>query len=230
MSVKSIVKEEPTKDGENEKRIDYGKVLIVGPSGYGKSYLAKTADPETTGYINVERKPLPYKGQFKFTGRPKTWNGFLRNLEDYAKNPEIKAIIIDSQSMSFDMLHKEMKQSYKGFEIYGKYNTELTRYFELLKDIEKDVIVISHDETVVETGFKRRTAKVHGKEFEGRVEAQYTTVLFADKRLEDGKPQFFLRTFQEDTSTKVPEGLFNEQLEIPNSAGYIFECLHKYYS
>ncbi len=228
MSVKSIVKQEPTKVGEN--RTDFGKVLVIGPSGYGKSYLAKSANPETTGYINVERKPLPYKGQFKFTGRPKTWNGFLRNLEDYGSNPEVTHIIIDSQSMAFDMLHKEMKQSYKGFEIYGKYNSELTRYFDLLKDIQKDIIVVSHDETIVETGYKKRTAKVHGKEFEGRIEAQYTTVLFADKRLEDGKPQYFLRTFQEDTSTKVPEGLFGDSLEIPNSAEFVFNALAEYYS
>lgn len=228
MATRNIVEKEPTKVGE--KRTDYGKVLVIGPSGYGKSYLAKTANPDTTGYINVERKPLPYKGQFKFTGRPKTWNGFLKNLEDYGTNPEVESIIIDSQSMAFDMLHKEMKQAYKGFEIYGKYNLELTRYFDLLKDIPKDIIVVSHDETIVETGYKKRTAKVHGKEFEGRIEAQYTTVLFADKRLEDGRPQYFLRTFQEDTSTKVPEGLFDDKLEIPNSAEYIFSALESYYS
>lgn len=222
-----MTKEEPTK--AREQRTDYGKVLIIGPSGYGKSYLSKTADKEKTGYVNMERKPLPYKGQFKFTGKPKTWSGFIKNIEDYESNPEIETIIIDSQSMAFDTLHKEMKQTYKGFEVYAKYNTELTRYFDLIKDIQKDVIVISHDETIVETGFKRRTAKVHGKEFEGRVEAQYTTVLFADKRLEDGEKQFFLRTFQEDTTTKVPEGLFNDELEIPNSASYIFEALDKYY-
>lgn len=229
MSVKTIVqKEEPSKEGE--KRTDYGKVLIIGPSGYGKSYLAKTADPETTGYINAERKPLPFKGQFKFSGRPKTWNGFLKNLEDYASNPEVSTIIVDSQSMAFDTLHNEMKQSYKGYDIYANYNKELNRYFNILKDINKDVIVLSHDETIVETGYKQRKAKVHGKEFEGRIEAQYTTVLFADKRLVDGMPKYFLRTFQEDTSTKVPEGMFGDSMEIPNSAKFIFDAVKDYYS
>jgi len=228
MGMKSIIEKEPSKVGE--KRSDYGKVLIIGPSGYGKSYLAKSANPETTGYINAERKPLPFKGTFKFTGRPKTWAGFLRNIEDYAENPDITAIIIDSQSMAFDMLHSEMKQSYKGFDIYSNYNKELVKYFNIVKDIEKDVIVISHDETIAEQGYKQRKAKVHGKEFEGRIEAQYTVVLFADKRLKDGNPTYFLRTFQEDTSTKVPEGLFDEKLEVPNSADYILKALEAYYS
>jgi len=228
MAVKNILEKEPSKVGEN--RSDYGKVLIIGPSGYGKSYLSKSANQETTGFINVERKPLPFKGGFTFTGRPKTWNGFLKNLEDYGNNPEIKNIIIDSQSMAFDMLHSEMKQSYKGFDVYSNYNKELVKYFNLMKDIQKDVIVTSHDETIVEQGYKQRKAKVHGKEFEGRVEAQYTTVLFADKKLKDGRPEYFLRTFQEDTSTKAPEGLFEEKLEIPNSADYIFSALENYYN
>lgn len=229
MAGKQIVQtaeKETTKTG----RIDYGKVLVIGPSGYGKSYLAKTANLETTGYVNVERKPLPFKASFQFMGRPKTWAGFLKNITDYSENPLVERIIIDSQSMAFDMLHLEMKDTYDGFKIYSNYNTEVARYFNLLRNVQKDVIVISHDETLADQGYKMRKAKVHGKEFEGRVEAYYTTVLFADKRLKDGKPEYFLQTFQEDTSTKVPEGLFNDELEIPNSAEYIFTALENYYS
>lgn len=216
------------------KRTFYGKVLIIGPSGYGKSYLSKTADKEKVGYINMERKPLPYKGTFKFMGQPKTWSAFMRNLDDYGKNDEITQIIIDSQSMAFDTLHKEMKANFKGFDIYGNYNKEITRYFDLLRDIQKDIIVISHDETLVDQGFKTRKAKVHGKEFEGRIEAYYTTVLFTEKRLKDNKPEFFLKTFEPDTSTKTPEGLFPDKdgenlLEIPNDAEYIFKALENYY-
>ncbi len=230
MAVKQIVETKSSSLDNGNGRTDYGKVLIVGPSGYGKSYLAKTADLETTGYVNAERKPLPFKAMFKFMGRPKTWAGFLANIKDYGENPEVRTIMIDSQSMAFDMLHLEMKDTFDGFKIYSNYNTEVARYFNLIRNIQKDVIVISHDETLAEQGFKMRKAKVHGKEFEGRVEAYYTTVLFADKRLRDGKPEYFLKTFQEDCSTKVPEGLFGDDLEIPNSASYIFNSLREYYS
>jgi energy-coupling factor transporter ATP-binding protein EcfA2 len=216
------------------KRIFYGKVLIIGQTGSGKSYLSKTANKDTTGYINVERQPLPYKGTFKFMGQPRTWAGFMKNLEDYGKNEEITHIIIDSQSMAFDMLHKEMKAAFKGFDIYGNYNKEVTRYFDLLRDIQKDIIVISHDEVLADQGFKIRKAKVHGKEFEGRIEAYYTIALYADKRVKDNKPQFFLKTFEPDTSSKTPEGLFPDKngdnlLEIPNDAEFIFKALETYY-
>ena len=219
----------------SKTRTDYGKVLIVAPSGYGKSFTAKTADFEKTGLVNVENKPLSFKGTFKYHGKPKTWNGVMKNLEDYANNADINNLFLDSQSMAFDMLHTEMQNNFKGFDVYSNYNKQLVRYFDAIRNVNKDMIVLSHDETIAVEGLKQKRAKVQGKQFEGRVEAYYTVVLFADKRMKDGKPEYFLRTFAEDTSTKVPEGLFPDKngdnlLEIPNSAEYIFKCLEDYYS
>jgi hypothetical protein len=219
----------------SKQRTDYGKVLIIAPSGYGKSFTAKTADHEKTGFINVENKPLSFKGNFKYHGKPKSWNGVMKNLEDYGNNADINNLFLDSQSMAFEMLHTEMQNNFKGFDVYSNYNKQLVRYFDLIRNINKDMIVLSHDETIAVEGLKQKRAKVQGKQFEGRVEAYYTVVLFADKRIKDGKPEYFLRTFAEDTSSKVPEGLFpdasgNNKLEIPNSADYIFKCLEEYYS
>jgi AAA domain len=218
-----------------KERTDFAKVLVIAPSGYGKTFLSKTADLDKTGYINAENKPLPFKGNFKFHGKPKSWNGFLKNLEDYGNNQEIESIIIDSQSMALDTLHAEMKQNFKGFEVYGNYNTQVKRYLDLMKAINKDIIVLSHDESIIVDGYKQKRAKVHGKEFEGRLEAHYTIVLFGGKKLEDNKPRYFLKTFEEDTSSKVPESMFpgkdgSNSLEIPNDAKYIFDSLGKYYS
>ena len=44
---------------------DFYKVLIVGSSGKGKSYMMRTLDKTSTGYINVENQPLPFKNEFK---------------------------------------------------------------------------------------------------------------------------------------------------------------------
>lgn len=220
---------------EKKERSTFGKILVISPSGYGKTFLSKTADLQSTGLINSEAKPLPFKGDFKWHGKPKTWAGFIKCLEDYGNNPEIKNIIIDSQSMAFDTLHSEMKQNFKGFDIYSNYNTQVKRYLDLMKSIQKDIIVNSHDDSVVVEGYKQKRAKVHGKEFEGRIESHYVCVLFGGKKLEDNKPKYFLKTFEEDTSSKTPEGLFpdskgNNLLQIPNDAAYIFKCLEEYYS
>jgi hypothetical protein len=224
--------------GKNTGRSFWGKLAIVGPTGAGKSYLSKTADRDTTGYINMERKPLPYKegGPFKFMGMPKNWASFKANLEKYGADPEIKQIIIDSQTMAFNTLNKEMAQNFTGFDVYKNYNRQVYEYIEILKNIEKDVIVFSHDEWLkVEGEGKKRMMSVHGKEFEGKIEQHFTIVLYTGTRMKDGKPQYFLKTFEQDTSTKVPEGMFpdkngNNHLEIPNDGKYIFDCMSEYYS
>jgi|688.fasta_scaffold05445_27 hypothetical protein len=220
-----------------KERNYYAKVAIVGQSGTGKSYLSKTADKETTGLINVERKPLPYKSMplFKFEGRPKTWVAFIKNLNDYINNPEVKSIIIDSQTMALNILHNEMGKTFTGYDIYKNFNKAVYDYLETLKNAEKDIIVLSHDEILPIEGEKVKRMAVHGKEYEGKIEQHYSIVLYTGTRLKEGSPEYFLKTFEPGTSTKVPEGLFPDKngitlKEIKNDSGYIFEELKNYYS
>lgn len=218
-------------------RTSYAKVAVVGPTGTGKSYLSKTADKQHTGYINSENKPFPYKADpFKYIGTPKNWAGYIKNLEDFGKNDDIHNIIIDSQTMAFQILNAEMQRQYSGWDVAGNYNKKLYDYFILLKDIQKDIIVFSHEDQVMikGDGYKKRMF-VHNKQYEGKVEEQFTIVLYTGTRLVNGKPTYFLKTFEEDTSTKVSEGLFpdkdgNTRLEIPNDAAYIFKNVEDYYS
>lgn len=218
------------------ERTYYAKVAVVGPSGSGKSYLCKTADKETTGYINVERKPLPFSsGPFKFEGKPKNWAAFKKNLEDYGKNPDIKQIIIDTQSKAFSILNKEMANNFSGYDVYKNYNKQVYEYLEILLNIEKDVIVLSHEEILPVEGEKVKRMVVQGKEFEGKIEREFTIVLYTNTRLKNGRPEYFLNTFQLGTSSKTPEGMFpdNENktlLEIPNDANYIFSEMERFYS
>lgn len=240
---KESIEQTETKEEVKGQIVDdrkfFAKVAIVGPSGTGKSFLSKTADHDTCGYINVERKPLPYRQgkPFKFMGQPKTWQSFRKNLEDYGNNPEIKTIIIDSQTMAFNILNKEMSVNFSGYDIYKQYNKQVYEYLELLKNIKKDIIVLSHDELIKleDTGDKVRRMDVHGKEFSGKIEQHFTIVLYTGTRLTNGKPEYFLKTFEVDTSTKVPEGLFADTedgetpLEIKNDAKFIFDSLNSYY-
>lgn len=232
--------EPKTESSPLTERTAYGKVGIVGPTGQGKSYLTKTLDPLTTGYINMERKPLPYRREvpFKFMAMPKAWAGYKKALEDYSTNPEVKRIVLDSQTMAFGTLNKEMNQNFSGYDVYKNYNRQVYEYLELLKSIEKDILIFSHDEIVkLDEGSKKKMMSVHGKEFEGKIEQHFTIVLFTGTRIKDGRPQYFLRTFEQDASTKVPEGMFPNPkdnntnfLEIPNDGKYILDCVESYYS
>lgn len=230
--------EEKKKD-EKTGRLYWAKAAIVGPSGTGKSYLSKSADLDTCGYVNIERKPLPYRQEkaFKFMGQPKSWSSFKKNVEDYGNNPEIKTMIVDSQTMAFNTLIKEMTTNFSGYDIYKNYNRQVYEYLEILKNIQKDVIVLSHDELIkLDEGSKVRRMSTHGKEFEGKIEQHYSIVLYTATRMKDNRPEHFLRTFEEDTSTKVPEYMFSKDndsetpLEIPNDAEFIFKKINEYYT
>lgn len=232
-----MIKEQEKKEvAQVDTRHDYGKVLILGQSGNGKTFLSKTADFERTGLINVSRKSLPFKGVFKFMGKPKTWGSFIKNLTDYIANSEIENIIVDDVTMAFDALQSECANNFKGYDIYAAYNRRIPEFLDLIRDAKKDIIVTGHDEILLIEGFKQKRAKIHGKQMEGAVEKYFTTVLYADKRFKENRPEYFLRTFEPDTSAKCPEGLFAPQgeeetpLEIPNSAEFIFGKLKEYYS
>lgn len=213
------------------KRTDYGKALILGQSGYGKSYLFKDCVGDDFGLINAERKPLPFKSTLKYHGKPNSWAGFILNLKDYANNPEIKKIGIDSQGMAFDMLHQECAQNFRGYDVYSAFNRQVTQFFDLLRDTEKDIIVTGHDEILLVEGFRQKRAKIHGKMYEGRVEAYYTIVMYADRGLNNGKAWYKLKTMMPDTSCKVPPDLFGHDItEIDNSGKLIFDKLQEYYS
>jgi len=219
------------------KRTYFGKVAIVGQSGTGKTYLTKTADKNSTGFINFERKPLPYKSDpFKYEGKPSTWAGFIKNFNDFSDNSEIKTIIIDSFTMALNTLIKEMSSKYTGYDIYKFYNKNVYEFLESLRNVEKDVILFSHDElTRDDAGEKQKRMATHGKEFDGKLEQHFTIVLYTGTEYKDSKPYYFLKTFEPGTSAKTPEGMFpdkegNNLLKIPNDADFIFKALNKYYS
>lgn len=74
-------------------------------------------DPETTGFINVEDKPLPYPNKYKYHKRVTNYNEVLATLVEYANNSEIKVIIVDSFSAYVDLILIEARRTKKGFDI-----------------------------------------------------------------------------------------------------------------
>ena len=96
---------------------DYYKVLLVSQSGKGKTYSFRNMNKETTGFINVELKPLPFKGNFKYHGKPTAQGGVFAALKAYNDNKEIDCIVIDSLSAVLDLFLAEAKATKKGRRI-----------------------------------------------------------------------------------------------------------------
>lgn len=199
---------------------DYYKILLVAASGSGKTYSFRNMDPATTGFINVENKPLPFKNSFKYHKRINTYDEVLSTMAEYAKDPNIKCIVIDSFSAYVDLLLEHCRTAYKNFEIWSNYNSEITRFHKFLKKIEKEVFVTAHYETSDIEGSDEKRVKVKGNEWKHVVEKEYTVVLYLSKDLRDDKEEYFFITRGEGLSAKMPPDIVSERT-LPNDSNEI---------
>lgn len=204
---------------------DYYKVLLVGQSGKGKTFSFRNMNPNTTGFINGEDKPLPFKNKFKYHSRPKTISDTKKALKEYADNKEINCICIDSLSAYMDMLLAECRATKKGFDIWSAYNEEIGKFLNFLKSIEKEVFITAHYEILGIEGNQEKRVKVKGREWEGTIEKEFTMVLYADNKFNDkGIPNYYYNAVQEGTSAKCPPDLLGENImQITNDSSLIFD-------
>ena len=208
---------------------DYYKILLVSQTGKGKTYSFRNMDPEKTGFINAENKPLPFKNNFKYCARPKAFGGCMKALEDYAANPEINCIVIDSLSAVMDMLIEEMRAQYRGFDVWGNYAIKLGEFLKKVKLAEKEIFLTAHYETLNIENSTEKRVKTKGKEYEGVIEKEFTMVLYSDCKFQDEKPQYFFVTVGEGISAKVPPGIFEEGLiRIPNDSKIVLDNILKF--
>ena len=116
---------------------DYYKVLLVSQSGKGKTYSFRNMNPKTTGFVNVENKPLPFKNKFEHHLRPMNISETKAALKTFADDPAVTCIVMDSLSAYLDMLLSEARSTKKGFEIWNFYNQEVGALFNFIKSIGK---------------------------------------------------------------------------------------------
>ena len=209
---------------------DYYKVLLVGPSGKGKTYSFRDMDPETVGFINVENKPLPFKNKFKYHARPETSTDVLNTIKEYAKNPQILAVVIDSFSAYMDLVLTEARNTKKGFDVWNMYAEYITKFNSYVKKCEKEVYITAHYEILGIEGASEKRVKVKGKEFEGVVEKDYTIVLYAESKFDDkGKASYYYLLAGEGLSAKCPPDIFGpEIIKIDNNVKFIDDKIKEF--
>lgn len=209
---------------------DYYKIMLVGSSGKGKTYSFRNLNPETTGFINVEDKPLPYKNKYKYHTRCTTHIEVLKALIEYGKNPEINCIVVDSFSQYMDYVLKIARETKKGFDIWNLYNEEIAKFAQYIKAIQKEIFVTAHYEILNIEAQSEKRIKVKGKEVEGQVEKDYTIVLYADNKFnEKGIPEYYLILAGEGLSAKCPPDIFGDHVyKIQNDANYILEKIKEF--
>lgn len=204
---------------------DYYKVLQISPPGGGKSYSNRDMNPETTGFINIENKPLPFKNKFKNHKRPSTYIEVLDAIAEYAKDDSINCLVVDSFSAYVDLLLAECRRTKKGFDIWNMYNEEIGRFITYIKKVQKEVFVTGHYEMLGIEGNMEKRLKCKGKEWEGIVEKEFTIVMYGDKKFNDkGIPDYFYSLVGEGISAKCPPDIFGPEVQkIPNDNKFILD-------
>ena len=211
----------------------YYKILLVGSSGRGKTYSFRNMDKEKTLFVNVENKPLPFKGNFKNQIFPTSPAAVLEALLEGSKNPTIECIVVDSFSAYADLLMAEAKLTKKGYEIFNHYNSGIGTFNDYVKRVKKEVFVTAHYEIIQDeiSGSRERRVKCNGKQWEGVFEKDYTICLYTEVKATQGKvPEYFFTVMNDGTnSAKCPPDLLGaDVLTIDNDAQLIFNKIQEF--
>lgn len=215
----------------------YYKVLLIGASGKGKTYSFKNLAQagNKTLFINVENKPLPFKGKFAHEVVPTTPLECRNFIQKGSISTNFDIILFDSFSAYADLLLADSRKAKKGYDIWNYYNENIGNLNEVIKNTQKEVFVTAHYEIVGDeiTGVRERRAKVKGKEWEGQIEKDYTIVLYAEAiPIIGSKPKRVFTLVTDGTnSAKTPPEIFGEDiLQIENDSKLVFDKIKEFRS
>lgn len=208
---------------------------IMGESGSGKTTSMRNLDPETTFYIDCDKKGLSWKGwrEQYIAGKNYLVTDFaqivMQTLNAISKNEDyshIKTVVIDTLNgiMVADEVRR-MKE--KGFDKWQDLAQCVWSLLDSLYTFRDDltIIVICHSQTQKEDdGYTFTRIKTSGKKLDKlNVESKLTTVLNA--MCKDGK--YIFKTHSDNSTAKTPMGAFDQD-EIDNDIVAVLKALADY--
>lgn len=211
-------------------------ICIMGESGSGKTTSCRNLDPDTTFYIDCDKKGLSWKGwkeqynedrkNYWVTDDPGIVLQLLRGINRSDNASHIKTVVIDT--INGVMVAQEMRNL--KVQGYGKW-TDLAQYvweiFDFCLTMRPDVTVIIIAHSITDTddnGIVFTHIRTNGRKLEKIVlESKLTTVLLAECK--DG--QYIFHTRSDRSSVKAPLGAFDQD-EIPNDITQVLKALEEY--
>lgn len=226
-----------------------GKILIVlGPTGSGKSRSIKNLNPDTTIVVNVLKKSLPFKGsESKYSVAKQnlvnvdTWDKIVPFIGGVSSGmPHVTALIIDD--VRFVMEKEFMKRAKETG--YVKF-TELAQHFHAIIEAAESarpdlkICLMLHDDDVYNDKIIiSKKVKLSGK----MIEDHYNPIevvsicLYCKPTFDKNENPIFQFYTQKalidggiEIPAKAPEEMF-ELKTIPNDLAIVFEAMDAYYT
>ena len=206
---------------------------IMGESGGGKTTSMRTLNPETTFYIDADKKGLSWKGwrdqyntekkNYIKTDKVDTIKTILARIDKEEDFKKIKVVVIDT--LNGIMVADEVaRMKDKGYDKWVDLAQCVWELLDALYSYREDltIIVVCHSQTQTEDdGFRWTRIKTSGKKLDKlNIESKLTTVLHAVCK--DG--EYVFKTRADNSTCKTPLGAFEEK-EIPNDMSLVLEAL-----
>ncbi len=209
-------------------------ICVMGESGSGKTTAMRNLDPNTTYYIDCDKKGLSWRGwKATYNADAKNYaqcsdkNKILRLLQAiHEQKPEVKVIVVDT--LNGIMIDDEFaRMNEKGYDkwmdlaaaVYKIVNTSLT----LREDLT--VVFTAHTQTERDDNGNAWTRiKTSGRKLDKIVlESKFTCVLLAKRQ--DGK--YILETQANSSTAKSPMGMLPETMD--NDIAEVIRLMDEYY-
>lgn len=211
-------------------------ICIAGESGSGKTTSMRNLDPETTMYIDCDKKGLSWKGwrsqyngdkkNYLKTDFPQVALQALKKIDKEEQYKHIRVVVVDTINglMIADEMRRCKEKGYDKWQDLAQSIYDLIDYALTMRD-DVALIFVAHTQTDHDdNGYMFTRIKTSGRKLDKiTLESKFSTVLLS--KCVDGK--FLFETQANFSTAKTPMGAFAEK-EIDNDIVQVMKALEEY--
>ena len=201
--------------------------FVLGNSGEGKSFSLKHLDPKLVGVINVNNKPLPFRGGHEFK---KIATDNAERIKQVLLQSQAPIIVIDDfQYVMGNEYIGGANQKFTGDAAFQRYNIMAYNAWSIINTAirevpdNKRVYILSH----IQEDNGRSKIKTIGKMLDDKIVLEGMVTMVLQTTVQDSQ-HFFMTKNNGFNTVKSPEDMFLSNL-IPNDLNAVDDAICEYY-